>query len=347
MNGRSTACSAYKSIMLVVTLATIAGTIWLYIVVPKGFFPTEDTGYVIGITEANTDIAFPGDGRRISARSPTSCAPTRRSPTSIPPSAPAGPTRVANSGRMLVALKPRDERGSLQSKSSRGCGKSANVVPGIADLFPADPEHQSRRQAGQEPVSIHAAVQRHRGVVSRRARIARQDRQDCRACSTSPPISTSRIRRSRSMSIAKNRRSMASPSTRCARSSITPSARARSPPSTRRQTTIRSFLETKPEFQSSPNDLDTRLSEDHKRHRGAALGGHPFRAHGRTAAGQPPGPAAGGDHLVQSAARLLARPGGRRDSASWNATTACRRPSPPASRAPRRCSRIHCAGRAF
>ena len=49
----------HKSIMLIVTLSTIVGTIWLYIVVPKGFFPTEDTGYVIGITEANTDIAFP------------------------------------------------------------------------------------------------------------------------------------------------------------------------------------------------------------------------------------------------------------------------------------------------
>src|SRR5471032_872288 len=48
-----------KSIMLMVTLATIVGTIWLYIVVPKGFFPQEDTGYVIGITEGNTDIAFP------------------------------------------------------------------------------------------------------------------------------------------------------------------------------------------------------------------------------------------------------------------------------------------------
>src|SRR6202140_3693610 len=48
-----------KSIMLYLTLATIVGTVWLYIVVPKGFFPQEDTGYVIGITEGNTDIAFP------------------------------------------------------------------------------------------------------------------------------------------------------------------------------------------------------------------------------------------------------------------------------------------------
>ena len=47
-----------KAIMLLVTLATIAGTIWLYIAVPKGFFPTEDTGYIIGITEGKTDIAY-------------------------------------------------------------------------------------------------------------------------------------------------------------------------------------------------------------------------------------------------------------------------------------------------
>src|SRR5471030_2874869 len=50
---------AYKSIMLGVTVATLAGTTWLYIVVPKGFFPTEDTCYVIGITEGATDISFP------------------------------------------------------------------------------------------------------------------------------------------------------------------------------------------------------------------------------------------------------------------------------------------------
>ena len=48
-----------KSIMLGLTLVTIGGTLWLYVVVPKGFFPTEDTGYVVGITEGSTDISFP------------------------------------------------------------------------------------------------------------------------------------------------------------------------------------------------------------------------------------------------------------------------------------------------
>ena len=42
----------YKSVMLMVTLGTIGGTVWLYMIVPKGFFPQEDTGFLIGVTEA-------------------------------------------------------------------------------------------------------------------------------------------------------------------------------------------------------------------------------------------------------------------------------------------------------
>ena len=46
--------------MLLVTLGTIVGTVWLYIVIPKGFFPREDTGYMLAITEAQSDISFDG-----------------------------------------------------------------------------------------------------------------------------------------------------------------------------------------------------------------------------------------------------------------------------------------------
>nr|HAQ92342.1 acriflavine resistance protein B [Afipia sp.] len=49
---------AYKSVMLVVTLATLGLTIWLYMIVPKGFFPQEDTGFLSGTTEAATDTSF-------------------------------------------------------------------------------------------------------------------------------------------------------------------------------------------------------------------------------------------------------------------------------------------------
>ena len=124
---------AYKSIMLMVTIATIAGTIALYIVVPKGFFPAEDTGYVIGITDARTDIAF------------ESMAEHQRKVADIVRADPAvayvnstvgggGPNSVTNSGRMLVALKPRNERDSLPEILAR-LRKTANVIVGIQIFF--------------------------------------------------------------------------------------------------------------------------------------------------------------------------------------------------------------------
>ena len=124
---------AFKSIMLMVTLGTFFATIALYVVVPKGFFPTEDTGYVIGITEGATDISFPAISQ------------LQRKVADIVRADPAvayvnstvgtgGPNSVGNSGRMLVALKPRNERDSLQTILVR-LRRTANVVPGLAIYF--------------------------------------------------------------------------------------------------------------------------------------------------------------------------------------------------------------------
>src|SRR5208282_4280261 len=48
----------HSFLMLLVTAATICLTVWLYNVVPKGFFPQQDTGMIMGITEAAQDISF-------------------------------------------------------------------------------------------------------------------------------------------------------------------------------------------------------------------------------------------------------------------------------------------------
>src|SRR3954462_7570831 len=98
-----------KPLMLAVTLATFVGTIWLYIIVPKGFFPTEDTGYVLGITEGTTDISFPA----MSERQRKVADLVRNDPAVDYVNSTAGtggPNSVGNSGRMLVALKPRKDR---------------------------------------------------------------------------------------------------------------------------------------------------------------------------------------------------------------------------------------------
>jgi HAE1 family hydrophobic/amphiphilic exporter-1 len=44
--------------MLILFFATLAGTVWLLIVTPKGFFPQEDIGQLSVSTEARQDISF-------------------------------------------------------------------------------------------------------------------------------------------------------------------------------------------------------------------------------------------------------------------------------------------------
>ena len=124
---------AYKSIMLMVTIATLAGTVWLYIIVPKGFFPTEDTGYVIGITEGATDVSFPALSKL--QRQVADIVRNDKAVAYVNSTVGAGgPNTVGNSGRMLVALKPRDERDSQPQILAR-LRQSANVVPGISIFF--------------------------------------------------------------------------------------------------------------------------------------------------------------------------------------------------------------------
>jgi HAE1 family hydrophobic/amphiphilic exporter-1 len=124
---------AHKSIMLVFTLCTLGATILLYALVPKGFFPTEDTGYVIGITEGATDISYPA------------IVTLQKQVADLVRADPAvdyvnstvgagGPNTVGNSGRMLVALKPQNERDKLPVILAR-LRQRANIVAGLSIFF--------------------------------------------------------------------------------------------------------------------------------------------------------------------------------------------------------------------
>ena len=123
----------FKSVMLIVTLATIVGTIGLYIIVPKGFFPIEDTGYVLGITEGNTDIGFDA----LSERQRKVADLIRADPAVDYVNSTVGaggPNALPNSGRMLIALKPENARDKLGIVLVR-LKRNANVVTGIEIFF--------------------------------------------------------------------------------------------------------------------------------------------------------------------------------------------------------------------
>jgi len=94
---------------LVVAVATLILTIALYIWIPKGFFPVQDTGMITGISEASEGISF----EAMSTRQQALVDAILKDPdvTNVTSSVGIDGTNVTlNSGRLDIQLKPRDER---------------------------------------------------------------------------------------------------------------------------------------------------------------------------------------------------------------------------------------------
>jgi len=122
-----------KFLMLMVTFATLGGTVYLYMIVPKGFFPQEDTGFLIGVTEAATDTSFEAMKDRQQA-----LVDVLKSDPAIDyinsTVGSGGPNPTANYGRLFVALKPKKERDHLSVIIGRLRAK-ARQVPGLQAFF--------------------------------------------------------------------------------------------------------------------------------------------------------------------------------------------------------------------
>jgi multidrug efflux pump subunit AcrB len=110
---------ARQTLVLVIFAATLVGTIWLYLVVPKGFLPLQDTGVIVAVTEAAESISF----ARMSELQNRAAQAVRRDPdvASVVAFVGAGSVNAtANAGRMTIVLKPRhDGRASAQQIAAR------------------------------------------------------------------------------------------------------------------------------------------------------------------------------------------------------------------------------------
>ena len=121
----------YQTITLLVAVATLALTIILYILIPKGFFPVQDTGVVQGISQAPEPTSF------------TAMAQKQREVANIILKDPAveslssfigadGTNTTLNSGRYSINLKPLDQRHMSASDVIRRIqGKIGNQVQGF------------------------------------------------------------------------------------------------------------------------------------------------------------------------------------------------------------------------
>ena len=125
----------HSFLMLLVTAGTICLTIWLYTIVPKGFFPQQDTGMMFGITEAAQDISF--DAMVAKQKQVTDIVmrdPAVATVTSVVGSGGGG---SINTGRMFISLKPRNQRNlNATQVVARIRGKTAKI-PGIGVFLQA------------------------------------------------------------------------------------------------------------------------------------------------------------------------------------------------------------------
>lgn len=120
----------FKPLTLTIMLTTIALTVILFVVIPKGFFPQQDTGLITGITEAAADV------------SPDQMAELQRAAINVIAKDPAvvnatgyigpgGPTVTENNGRLFILLKPRDQRDASADQIIRRLDQKLQKVQGI------------------------------------------------------------------------------------------------------------------------------------------------------------------------------------------------------------------------
>ncbi len=120
-----------QKLTLIVALGTLIVTVLLYIVIPKGFFPVQDTGIIQGITEAPQSISFAAMAQRQQALADVILKD--KDVQSLSSFIGVDGTNVTlNSGRMLINLMPLGQRKSSASEIIRRIAKDTAAVSGIS-----------------------------------------------------------------------------------------------------------------------------------------------------------------------------------------------------------------------
>ncbi len=124
---------SHARMTLVVAVATLALTIGLYVVIPKGFFPVQDTGLIQGISQASQSISFPAMAERQQALAAAVLQdPDVESLSSF--IGVDGTNTTLNSGRLLINLKPKSQRNASASEVIRRLQQETADISGI-DLY--------------------------------------------------------------------------------------------------------------------------------------------------------------------------------------------------------------------
>ena len=119
---------------LLVTVVTLIATIWLYVVVPKGFLPIQDTGLIKAVTEAGPEVSYVEMQRlQQTIVDAIRADPDVTGVVSVVGVTPMNPT--PNAGRLTITLKPRDQRSSFVTAIVERMQRAVASVPGMVVYF--------------------------------------------------------------------------------------------------------------------------------------------------------------------------------------------------------------------
>ena len=119
-----------QRLTLQVALGTLVLTVLLYLVIPKGFFPIEDTGVIQGITEADQSVSF----EAMAERQQAVARAILQDPDVVSLSSfigVDGTNPTLNTGRIQINLKPLDDRGQRVEAIIRNIQQRVAGIPGI------------------------------------------------------------------------------------------------------------------------------------------------------------------------------------------------------------------------
>jgi len=120
----------HQRFTLFVAVATLVATIWLYIIVPKGLLPQQDTGLIVGVTDAEQSISFKG----MASRQQAIAELVRKDPDVVSVASFVGAGTVnstVNTGKLYINLKSREQRKASASEVIDRLREATKDVPGI------------------------------------------------------------------------------------------------------------------------------------------------------------------------------------------------------------------------
>lgn len=137
-------------LMLLLTFGTLATTIWLYVAMPKGFLPQQDTGLITAVIQAEPTASF--DAMKRAQASITEIA--RKDPdilSAIATIGVSGSNLTSNTGSLSLVLKPRNERKADATDIIQRLQAETGRLPGLRVTYQSVQDIRITARAGRAP----------------------------------------------------------------------------------------------------------------------------------------------------------------------------------------------------